>query len=1297
MSARGRGSVIAWVVLVLGSVWAGEAEPPADRTAQDCFWARQLIPEQAYNEKVIRFQGDDRGGFTYFSPEVEDLRVAGGALTFRLGADKAVLGWGNYGNRVELAQRPELFEEINVIEVRARHLQGARTDWQAAIWADGRRGGYGRADNRPVYRGTLEGDAWQTVVLELYELQFPVPDGFELTVQGEPGTEVAIESVRVRQPVVEGYCRYEFDLPENAQVFRAIAEAGNSVQVYVNGQLVDRTDGIRRFPHTWWGIYWATSAADISAYLRPGRNCIGIYGRRVGPTAGHRPFYYAQAQVVLGSGETVRVGTDEAWRYSRTAAEGWCEPGFDDADWVQVTDAAPPYVNMHHGNALPGYDGALLLRAADGGKLFFDAAKPVQVRVQAPSGWAGREPVLHWWLRRETLDGGQAVDAGEATLQQVYEGALTRVLDLGERDRGVYSLRLSLRDGDEVLAERPREPLMVTGPIPMDKVDGSTYTEGLDLTLEDTIDFTDPADEHRWVETAYEGREAVAVAEPRIVDRDGLRYRETQVGRGCAFLYEFEFERPGSWYMIEVDYPNDKDRFICVSVTKAPLSEVDEETGKLVKPERIYASQAGVQICTGVKLPLTDEMRTLRFLHVADAGPHSIDVASGLTGTAAAAARVRVYRIAGRLPAMRLPQDSPRRFGIHTERTHLGSGFTKNLGVRHERRLFTDEQIRAGETVPVRALIQDLILFQEATENYAQYLRFTGQDFHVMGVFQYNEGNTPYRWPVTIPTGRVPWCIKSVLAEVLDANGVEFAVGVEYSQHWSMGQGSLGMTNASQLARGHDTVRLVNRAGGIFYDFGRPIHPLNPNHPQVRAGFRDVIQDMIKKFGHKQSFRGVQVLMYPDDLWMPSYYCDFQQPYLYSYDDRTFAAFEEDTGVHVPVSAEDPQRFQKRYSFVMQEDVKPQWTGWRCRSLGEFVQPARDLLVASDPERLMLLFLYMDTKHVRTYVRSGMAYRDFIRQIGHDPAAFRDDPNVYYGRWMMGAELHHALRHGPRDAYAAYWEHHVGEEVLRTYDHPERRAVFIMNQWDELQYESPPGTKAEYEWTIDTSAGRFHPQATGDYFKEPYAQAMIGADPDLLLFGFTDVNVNVGWEQKVREYSRVLRRLPRGKFQPVAETGFTTNLALRELRTGGGYYLYVVNPGYWPIEGEIQLTGAERVENLVTGEEVGPGSITVRLAPYGIAAFRADTEGARVALWSNEPVPVEEVAHTRALFDEASDLVERAEVLAALSAEDTEFLRAAIAEGRQALADGQVARAWHLATNWRFWTLTQQTLQEFKD
>ena len=268
-----------------------------DPTTDDYVFAASIQYPVENREKVFRAD-KATANFTFFHG-VEGLTVEDGKLGFALSGKKATLGWGNYMGRQPIAQIEDMGQQQIVIQVGVRQSM-PQSKWTARLWRDGE-----RLDR--TASAVLKGQKKSELSFKALRTDGANADGLELTVEAEPGTRFEVEYLKLIQPTYEGYCRTEFVLPEG-RIWRAIANVGSANErhwtgmdeitsrLHVNGKVVERR-GARHLYHTY--------PVDIAPYLKPGKNCVGFYGFRIG----YSPFIYFQAKVIMESGEVVTVGS----------------------------------------------------------------------------------------------------------------------------------------------------------------------------------------------------------------------------------------------------------------------------------------------------------------------------------------------------------------------------------------------------------------------------------------------------------------------------------------------------------------------------------------------------------------------------------------------------------------------------------------------------------------------------------------------------------------------------------------------------------------------------------------------------------------------------------------------------------------------------------------------------------------------------------------------------------------------------------------------------------------------------
>lgn len=1266
------------------------AAPPVRVGPSDLYRASNLQTIERTRDLAIEargepweFSAEERCNFTFISPEAQEVSFSDQGLSFVCGEDAVVLGWGNYDGRQPREERLLMFSGWNEVELRVRQT-AAESTWALELWADGtlqQRGGYG-AERLPFWakpreERKLKGTETQTLRFKVYR---PGPDGFGLTLRGPAGNRVTIESVRITQTLNRGFFRKSVNLP-SGKIWRAVGEIVRGATLYVNGEEVPL------------GIpsgFQTSLAVDLAPWLDAGReNVIALFGEQL-PGDRRAPQIYFQGRIIMADGATYTVDTGPDWLAHDQEQEGWNRPGFDADTWMPAEAGRPSTTYLTR--RWPTYDGRLLLESPGmDPMLYFDAAEPVGVTLRMPAGLQDPDHAVDWTLRKVERYGKRR-GAAQGTATDVRAGGEDSAMcdiDLGSLERGVYTLEVALRNGERILERRIEEPLIVVGKLAMPEVSGDFYEQGMDLELEDVIDFTDPEDPHMWLEfdryTAKSRRDIRAgerVTEPRIVDRDGLRFREVANEDVSAwFGYRFEFQRPHGWYLMVLEYPNDTDRAIGVGINSAVRGVQERPLHPWRTSGGGYETQAGPSITTGGKFPVDGRMHELRWLHWADPEIQIAKIVNRRRGRKAAAARLRIYRVKA-LPAIEILASGERDFGIHTERARsLGRTFG------HSAEMGDPYQIRndALGFDMVERFVYRLRWHWAVVENYTRYLRFTGQNTHVMGAFQYSDVNTPYTPPDRVPgDGRLLQDIRETALRVFERNGISMYSNVEYVNHKSIQ--TRYTASATAVGQGRDTISYVSREGELGDWRG------NPNHPVVQEAYLSVADDLAEKFAFSKAWKGIQYKVYLDNGGLgPSPMSLNAAPLDYDYSDATIAAFERDTGIRTPGEPDDPNRFRLRYLFLASEEMLDTWIEWRCRNTADVLRKTLDVLHRHRPD-LDVLYSYHDLPAMRYWLmESDLSYADYYRRMAMEPAQIRDNPHAWFGRTFYPTG-------GSRwkdSSSVAWWEQAVGRDAIEYYDGP-NRLVVLDTCWDEI---TTVADKDIEGWPAVRFASRFIAQAHDDYCLEAFTQAMIGTDPDKLFFGFTDVNIINSREQQVREVARALTPLPKQKFEPVLDSAdFRHNLSIRALREGRRTWFTVANPGYWPVRATITLSRRASVMRAYDGEpaavreEDGRTVLDLDLRPYGLASFRASAEGLlprAVDVESFDVAPIDEkhLAHMRDIMNDAGSMLEDQGVALAITLDDREFLRDKLASARHSLQRGQYAAAWSDLTHWRFWWL----------
>jgi len=1239
-------------------------------------------------EGSLDFSGPNRANFTYEGPGVDDFECDAKGLRFKTSDQSALLGWGNFEGRQGLDERVPMFNGWNEVEMTVRQTAES-SKWTLELWADGSNetGLYDPSAIhwrlQPKQSITVEGTELQTVRFRVYK---GGADGFGLTIDGPAGNEIRIESIRIMQRNNAGFFRREVEVPAG-KVWRAVGEIRRDLRFFVNGTEVPVSS-----------IHEITAPVDFTAYLKPGAsNVLAIESNNAEPV-------YFQGRIIMEDGKILEVDGGSGWLSAATGENEWNKPGFDASSWGEAN--LESITSQHHfKRRWPVYDGPLLIE--NPGKdplLYFDAQKPVNLFVRLPGGIPETGLELEWILRRVEI-GNRRPEVARGSLETsvVSESGQSRTFEIepGSLEMGVYTLELALKRDGSLWETRFEEPLVVVGRLPMEEVAGETLEEGLDLVLEQVIDFTVTDSAYLSVEAAPRGRNepGVRIPEPRIVEKDGIRYRELgDSARGAALSYRFEFARPQSWYLMVLEYPNDAERWTGISVNSAART-TGRESG--YAPWQIFEapwSTSGPSIVTGGKYPLDDQMHEMSWLQWADSEIQTLEMVNLVEGLPAAGARVRIYRVESPLPAIKIDESGERFFGIHTERARsLGRTFADTDGMD----MYQNRYDKLSYDM-VDRFTQRLRWYFDAVTNYTEYLRFTGQNFHVMGAFQYDTGNTPYAAPERVEgDGRLLQDIRDIALRVFEQNGITMMSMVEY-----VGHQDLRIKHAASnhmVGEGADVVTFVSKDGeqGGWH--------INPLHPATEEGYLRVVDDLAAKFSHSPAWKGIYYFVYIDGGGFgPAPVALHHSPLDFCYSDATMAAFESDTGVRVPGEAGDPARFQQRYLFLTSAAMRDKWIAWRTQVPRHIMERTLETLHAYRPDLDVMYGYHLGVHSIRFWLEeSGKDYATYFREQGMDPSVVADNPNLWFGRYIYPTGPFSGRRSHP-------WEQMLGKEPIDFYNVGPNRLVALATCWTELPTVMPgveqggrsteigatEGAEVPENWPMPGTIGRFIPQAHGDNSMEPFTAAMIGSDPDVLVFGMTDVNIINSREQQVRTIAKAITPLPKALMEPVLGTAdFRHNLAVRARADENGLWFYAANPCPWPIAGHIVFDNAET--KVVRASDGGAVEVAVEngaaLLPVSLPAFGIQTFFARnpsgtgsaptITSCEGKPVSEEAVTHLRWIIESTLKLLDDPPSALAITGPDRLFISGIIEKADGLISDGQYAAAWQDLTHWRLWNL----------
>ncbi len=1260
------------------------------RTLADFIYAQRLVvPPQ---DRVKTFYPRDRqANFTYFDG-VGDVQVQDGELHFTVVKNPAVLGWGNYLNLQPRAEIVDMWTRENNVALRVRQSGASNSAWSVKCWSDGARMTVHNwfAPTR-VFQQTLTGNDWAELRFKPWRRgrnNATPPDGMELEIQAAPGTHVSLAWIKLVQEELELYARKEFVLPDDTAVWRALAEVAaangeynhcfvHATELYVNGRAIAIPPAYQRTD---------LATVDLKPYLRAGTNCVALHGRGDSTICN----VFLQGTIMLDSGASMPINTDASWKVSPRPAPGWQSAGFDDAAWSNAAVAGLSGTSMERAvregkgyglAAFPAQQGCLAIKNPHQRELFYAQDRPVQIQALFPPGCASSSPKLEYVIEKVDRSGAcSGLANGRLDDCRAAAGAPGFALDCGLMPPGVYALSLRLTaSGGAVLGSVIREPFVVIRnqqPV----MDGKNYRDGLELELEDQIDFTNPADPHPWIEAAggTANRIPDEINSPRIVRQDELAYREGARGAASTITYRLPpLKHPGDFYLLEMEYPDNADR----------ETEISVET--IVNGRAVYMSSAGA--ASGGRYYRTGVRQVIRWLQVAEPGVQLFQIANaapenlGMQGAAACA--LKVYHIRNALPAV-APAAGGRTFGVQMERSEIGgAGYAWTFGLELPQALAATNFNRA---IPWQGYLAEAVAMYESAARLAQYLKFAGQNVHCIGCYQYDPFNTPMARAFAYDTARILPCTRNYLANVLDANRIGFYANVEFLQHYFD-----TFASDAQVARGADTARFVDASGRQQGNLR------NWLHPEVRQGFLALMRDLAGRFGALPHFQGVNLFLGGHDLFWGFGPTDYQAGV--SVDDAAFLQFKKDMQMDDLIDDQAPDRFKKRANLLNNPAFARRYDAWRSRQGHALLADACAELRKVKPGVQVLCPMLSWMSYWKYYLEQELPLPGFMQKFAVNPELYQPDTGVRLGPVLIGWSCYEEQGDLPAHRLPYHWMAAQDESVIGVFRGARENLAFVLLTNHEGATLTPKskwewvGRLVKSDWIVNTHKSWKNSQPAGFSVRENFANAMIGLDPASLLFGFADGGYPLGFDQPLRKFGMMFTRLPRAPFQTVLHTGAATNLVIRQLAQSGTNWFYLVNPGYWYADAEIQYAGGD-LECVVPWQKFevagkdGLQRLTLRLEPFDLVAFK--TPGAlAIKNFSIGGVSEREIAHMTGMADAIEVLLRNAQTRTAVTAAERVYLQKTMAAARQALTARHYALAWSQLGDWRVWVLWKMHLE----
>jgi dienelactone hydrolase len=703
-----------------------------------------------------------------------------------------------------------------------------------------------------------------------------------------------------------------------------------------------------------------------------------------------------------------------------------------------------------------------------------------------------------------------------------------------------------------------------------------------DLTLIDEIDLTNPEHAGR-IKHNKRGKVTTSPAGTYFESGDEMLFD--------AIALKMRLKHPGRIHVLEIDYPDDGDREMTLSL------HINNET--------MQNDLGGIP--TGVDIPVTNKMKTYRTFFVAypDKNGQNKDcvvlIQNWWGKHRAAAAKVRIYEVKGDLKPLlvRNKAKNPRLIGVYCEDAN---GFLLNIGKSSRRH---------GGIASVE--------WGKAFKYLGQIMDHSGQNLFHFPVFWY--GTVHHDFKCVVPKSirekeerysalLSAWLMSGkhygykLLPNITASGQRAFPVEICKDLEGAVKKGWLQMcSETNKYARPGSNVKIrTNNYPELKFLRNEIIRCLsNPMHPKFVKLWWNMVEEIIAKNAKSPALVGLSIRLSGNYASLLCF-----RDLKVGYGDFTVGLYEKEKGIKIPVPADDPKCYSKRYEWLI-KNRKEDWINWRCDKLTPRLIKTADYLQKMNPDLKLYLDLYLmpkqtEKEYLEMYRECGI---DLKRLMAHSAIVMlkRVSPN-YDRMWLIkGGKTKDGI--DKRKNYSM-----IRKLFENNTQNQFAQGAFFYNKYHESRPKKNWKTERDmpFDWNrIGHGAGGI--QDTGRRFLRGYVRELAALDAKVLMDGGWGLEI-LGHEKELREFSKAYLTLENANYIKVKN--IDAPVTVRERKSNGKHAFYVVNESEKPVELSLKLRSSRKVKELTTDKELIPdskGILKLELKPYSVRSFVINLDG----------------------------------------------------------------------------------------
>ena len=461
---------------------------------------------------------------------------------------------------------------------------------------------------------------------------------------------------------------------------------------------------------------------------------------------------------------------------------------------------------------------------------------------------------------------------------------------------------------------------------------------------------------------------------------------------------------------------------------------------------------------------------------------------------------------------------------------------------------------------------------------------------------------------------------------------------------------------------------------------------MNYMHPDVQERFLALVGEMGDRYNQYPAWKGVALVLSRCMGPMEPALLRSSRLLQVGYEDFTIDLFEKETGASVPVDKKAPDRFERRYQWIM-ANAREQWIVWRCNKYTEFYKKLRDRIAAGrrDVKLYIVLgepMLWIGSQEILDGHFDDRQYLlDIQRQFGFDLPRMKQEPGIAVAGTYALAGSSEARVHGrppgmartdpERGLAVAGGERQRGRRLPQDQHPPLRRLHVPRRQVDLLQ--------------LRHAAGLLLLHVRNRVVRERHGRAP--TPPGCPTPGWTSANPSDGSTNSASSPGPTAACPTASTSDSRATASIRTSGSART-NAKGAAYAYAANLNWWRPTVTLRFAPAAQVRDLINDEPVtlDDGAWTFTMAPYSIQSFRLSS-GEIVS--ARTTLPADDRDYVQSVIANTLDGAEK--VIAEAKRREKEFvgqegwealaeLEGRVASIRKRLKDGDLADPYQLTT-----------------